>query len=403
MKWVEPEDVEVPEALQEAVGGQPLVARVLARRGFSAPAEAEAFLNPDCYEPASPNELPGMEAAVERLRRAIRQGEAICVWGDFDVDGQTSTTTLVSTLGDLGAEVSFHIPVRASESHGVNLPELEKIIRGGAQVVLTCDTGIAAHQAAAYAKNEGVDFLISDHHDPPESLPEALAIINPKLLPSGPDGKSHPLVTLPGVGVAYKLAEALYAEAGRREEVEKHLDLAALGIVADIAVQTGDTRYLLQRGLRALRATQRAGVKAMMELAEVNPANLTEEHIGYALGPRLNALGRLSDANLAVEFLTTQDTGRARLLATQLEGLNAQRQLLTSQVFQAAQSQIERDPGLLDYAALVLAHPHWPAGVIGIVASQLVEHYDKPVVLISAPPGETARGSARSVEGCNIT
>jgi single-stranded-DNA-specific exonuclease len=402
-QWIEPAEVEVPEALQAAVGGHPLVARVLARRGFTTPAGAEAFLDPRHYRPASPYDLPGMEPTVERLSQAIRQGEAICVWGDFDVDGQTSTTTLVSTLQDLGAEVSFHIPVRESESHGVNLPELEKIIQTGAQVVLTCDTGIAAHQAAAHAQSQGVDFLISDHHDLPEDLPDALAIINPKLLPTGPEGKSHPLAMLPGVGVAYKLAEALYAEAGRPEEVEKHLDLAALGIVADIAVQTGDTRYLLQRGLEALRATQRTGLQVMMELAEVNPAHLTEEHIGYMLGPRLNALGRLADANVAVEFLTTQDTGRARLLATQLEGLNAQRQLLTSQVFQAAQAQIERDPSLLNYAALVLAHPHWPAGVIGIVASQLVEHYNKPVVLISAPPGETGRGSARSVEGCNIT
>ncbi|MEJ2351801.1 MAG: DHHA1 domain-containing protein [Anaerolineales bacterium] len=351
-QWIEPAEVEVPEALQAAVGGHPLVARVLARRGFTTPAGAEAFLDPRHYRPASPYDLPGMEPTVERLSQAIRQGEAICVWGDFDVDGQTSTTTLVSTLQDLGAEVSFHIPVRESESHGVNLPELEKIIQTGAQVVLTCDTGIAAHQAAAHAQSQGVDFLISDHHDLPEDLPDALAIINPKLLPTGPEGKSHPLATLPGVGVAYKLAEALYAEAGR---------------------------------------------------PEVNPAHLTEEHIGYMLGPRLNALGRLADANVAVEFLTTQDTGRARLLATQLEGLNAQRQLLTSQVFQAAQAQIERDPSLLNYAALVLAHPHWPAGVIGIVASQLVEHYNKPVVLISAPPGETGRGSARSVEGCNIT
>ncbi|MEJ2301788.1 MAG: single-stranded-DNA-specific exonuclease RecJ, partial [Anaerolineales bacterium] len=168
-----------------------------------------------------------------------------------------------------------------------------------------------AHQAAAHAQSQGVDFLISDHHDLPEDLPDALAIINPKLLPTGPEGKSHPLATLPGVGVAYKLAEALYAEAGRPEEVEKHLDLAALGIVADIAVQTGDTRYLLQRGLEALRATQRTGLQVMMELAEVNPAHLTEEHIGYMLGPRLNALGRLADANVAVEFLTTQDTARS--------------------------------------------------------------------------------------------
>jgi single-stranded-DNA-specific exonuclease len=402
-QWIEPQDVEVPTDLQDAVGGYPLVAQVLARRGLKTVEQARAFLDPDHYCPTSAHELPNMARAVERLERALQQGEKICVWGDFDVDGQTATTVLVSTLKELGAQVTFHIPIRETESHGVNLPVLKEVIAAGAELLLTCDTGIAAHEAATYAKSQSLDLIITDHHDIPEQLPEALAVINPKLLPEGQNGQPHPLATLPGVGVAYKLAEALYERAGRPEAVEKHLDLAALGIVADIALQRGDTRYLLQRGLKALRSPKRLGLQAMMKLAELDPDFLTEEHIGFVLAPRLNALGRLSDANQAVEFLTARDPGRARVLATQFEGLNAQRQLLTSQVFQGAQAQIERDPSLLDGAALVLAHPHWPAGVIGIVASQLVEHYGKPVVLISAPPDGPGRGSARSVEGVNIT
>jgi single-stranded-DNA-specific exonuclease len=397
--WLEPQEISVPSELADMVGGHPLVAQTLARRGITTPAAASAFLDLSHYQPIPPTELPGLAAAASRLADAVRQHEPICVWGDFDVDGQTATTVLVSTLRALGAEVTFHIPVRERESHGVNLPALREVIERGAKVVLTCDTGITAHEAVDYACQQGVDFIITDHHDLPPTLPKALAIVNPKLLPD-----NHPLGTLPGVGVAYKLAEEL---CNLIRPLSFHasslVDLAALGIVADIAVQTGEARYLVQRGLEMLRKTERPGLKALMESAELNPAWLTEEHIGFVIGPRLNALGRLADANLSVEFLTTQDISRARVIATILEGLNARRQLLTSQVFQAAQAQIEREPALKEDPVLVLWQPAWPAGVIGIVASRLVDHYERPVVLLASPPGELARGSARSVPGCNIT
>lgn len=396
--WIEPDEVDVPLELEGAVGGHPLVAKTLARRGYKDGSSARAFLDPLAYHPTSSLELPGMQIAADRLERAIQGGEGIFVWGDFDVDGQTSTTLLVSALRDLGAQVNFHIPVREYESHGVNLPGLINALESGPQVLLTCDTGIASHQPAAYAQAHGVDVIITDHHELPPELPQAYAIVNPKMLPVG-----HPLGTLPGVGVAYKLVEELYRRAGRSSECDRFLDLVALGIVADIAIQKGDARYLLQRGLEILRDTQRLGLQVLMEGAELNPAWLTEEHIGFVLGPRLNALGRLADANLIVEFFTTRDIGRARILALQLDGLNERRKLLTNQVFQGALAQIEGDPGLLDHAALVLAHPAWPAGVIGIVASRLVERYNKPTVMIAAPPGELARGSARSIDGVDIT
>jgi single-stranded-DNA-specific exonuclease len=381
------------------VGGHPLVAQTLARRGINTPDAASAFLDPSHYQPIPATELPGLATAANRLVEAIQQCEPICVWGDFDVDGQTATTVLVTTLRALGAEVSFHIPVRERESHGVNLPVLRKIIARGVKVVLTCDTGITAHEAVSYAHAQGVDFVITDHHDLPPSLPEGLALVNPKLLP-----ENHPLGTLPGVGVAYKLAEELCNLMRPPSfQVSSLVDLAALGIVADIAVQTGEARYLVQRGLEALRKTDRPGLKALMESAELNPAWLTEEHIGFVIAPRMNALGRLADANLSVEFLTTQDLSRARVIATTLEGLNARRQMLVSQVFQAAQAQIEREPALKEDPVLVLWQPSWPAGVIGIVASRLAAHYGRPVVLLASPPGELARGSARSIPGINIT
>ena len=397
-EWIEPQDIEVPQELQTAIGGHPLLAKTLARRGFTNLEAARAFLDPDCYRPAPPSDLPNMAEAADRLEKAIRQKEPICVWGDFDVDGQTATTLLVSTLKHLGAAVTYHIPVRKTESHGLNLPVLKRLIAEGVHLVLTCDTGVTEHQAIAYAQAHGVDVVITDHHDLPSTLPEARAIVNPKMLAA-----THPLRELPGVGCAYKLAEELYNRASRPGATAQYLDLVALGIVADVAVQIGDTRYLLQRGLEALRHTERLGLRVMMETAELDPAWLSEEHIGFVLGPRLNALGRLADANVAVELLTTHDLGRARILATELEGLNAQRKLLCNQVFQAAQAQIERDPSLLEHSALVLSHPAWPAGVIGIVASRLTERYHRPTILIAAPPDELGRGSARSIEGCNIT
>ena len=229
-------------------------------------------------------------------------------------------------------------------------------------------------------------------------LPPAYAVVTPRFLPAG-----HRLSSLPGVGVAYKLAEALFQETGNPAGVEQHLDLAALGIVADVALLTGEARYLLQRGLERLRQPQRPGLQAIYERAGLNAERLTEEQIGFVLAPRLNALGRLGDANPAVELLSTQDVGRARLLALELEGLNSRRRLLTSQVLRAALAQIEQDPSLHAGEALVLAHPAWPAGVIGIVASRLVELLGKPTALIAIPPGEDGRGSARSVEGVDIT
>lgn len=395
--WIDPPPVDVSADFQSAIGGHPLVARILVQRGISDLAAARAFLDPAAYTPAPPEALPGMIPACQRIERAIRQGETICVWGDFDVDGQTATTLLVEALRGLNAKVIYHIPVRARESHGVNVAALAPLL-DQASLLLTCDTGITAHEAAAYARGRGVDMIITDHHSLPETLPEAAAILTPRLLPEG-----HPLTGLPGVGVAYKLAEALYAQAGRAEETGAFLDLVALGIVADLAMQTGDTRYLLQGGLPVLRQTQRTGLQLLFELSGLQPAFLTEEHIGFVLGPRLNALGRLDDANPIVEFLTTADAGRARVLATHLEGLNARRRLLTAQVLRGAQAQIDKDSSLLEQAALVLSHPEWPGGVVGIVASELVERYNRPTILLTAPPGQPARGSARSIEGVNIT
>ncbi len=405
--WVMPAPVRVAPELAAAVRGHPLVAEALARRGITDPHEARAFLNPGLYNPASPLELPGMGRAVARIGRAIRGGEKICVWGDFDVDGQTSTALLVSVLRDLGAQVAYHVPLRETEGHGVNLAALEQVIDQGTQLVVTCDTGVAALDAVSFARERGVDFVITDHHDLPEELPQAAAVVNPKLIARTSDltglRNLSGLLDLPGVGVAYKLGEALYDWAGRGAEAAKHADLAALGIIADVALLRGDTRNLAQRGLAALRTTERTGIQALFESGELDPGNLTEDHVAFGLAPRLNAAGRLADARPCVELLTTNDRTTARIIAADLEALNARRKFLTDRVTQEAEAQIREDRALLDHAALVLASPYWPAGIVGIVASRLVERYGKPVVLISTAEGGPGRGSARSIDGVDIS
>ena len=395
--WEEPAPVEVPAALRDAVGGPPVLSETLVRRGHDTPERALAFLEPRHYRPAAAADLPDMMAAADRIERALRDGERIGVWGDFDVDGQTSTTLLVETLRRLGADPAYHIPVRATESHGVGVEALRGFLDSGVTLMLTCDTGVDDNEAVEYAAGRGVDVIITDHHDLPPELPPALAVINPKRI-DGP----HPLRALPGVGVAFQVARELFGRAGRIEESRELLDLVALGVVADLAEQVDDTRFWLQVGLMVLRRTERVGLQVMMELAELNRETLAEEQISFALGPRLNAIGRLGDANPIVELMTTDSREAARAQVEELERMNARRRLLTDQVFDAACDQIDADPGILDHPGLVLFHADWPPGVIGIVASRLVERFHRPTLLLAAPDGPV-RGSARSISGCNVT
>ncbi len=390
--WLDPQPIAIPAALRDVAGGHPLVAETLARRGIGTAEAARAFLDPAAYTPADPTDFPDMDRAVARLRHAIRDRERIAVWGDFDADGQTSTALLLESLRALGGDVIFHVPGR-DEGHGVHNRGVEQLVAAGARLIVTCDTGITAHAAVAHANRLGAEVIVTDHHVLGERLPPAVAAINPHRLPPG-----HPMETLPGAGVAYQLARALNPAVADRA-----LDLTALGTVADVATLTGDARYVVQRGLEALRHTDRLGLQAVYHAADLRPEGLTEEHISFVLGPRLNALGRLDDATKGVELLTTSDEVRARTLATEVEGLNARRQWLTKQVTDAALAQVEREPTLLsDYHVLVLSHPTWPGGIVGIVAGRLAQRFGKPAVLISTSPEGIARASGRSVPGVNL-
>lgn len=396
--WHDPPNTKPTLALTAQIGGHPLVAQVLCQRGYAEPAAALAFLHADHYSPTPPAVLPDLVQTAERLRHAIRQRERILIWGDFDVDGQTATALLLNGLRRLGADVGFYIPNRLRESHGIRLESLQQQFQAvKPAALLTCDTGVSEHRSIDYTKSQGVTALITDHHDLPPSLPNADAIVNPKRLPT-----DHPLASLPGVGVVYKLMEDLYTQADLSDELPDLLDLVALGIVADVATQTHDTRYLLQIGLDRLRNTQRVGLSALIEIAGLNPIKINTTDIGFQLGPRLNAAGRLDDASQVVDLLTTTNPSQAHLIALQLEGLNNQRRLQNRQIYEAAQEMIARDSSLLDWEALVLSHPNWHPGIIGIVASRLADHYQRPVVLLTTGDDGTARGSARSVPGYDI-
>ena len=407
------------------MGGHPLVARLLAQRGITTAEKALPFLDSGAYAPAPPSALVGLDRAADTLIDAVRRGRNFLVWGDFDVDGQTSTTLLVAALQELAGpqQVRFHVPNRFSEGHGIRPEKLKALLEDRhfePHVLLTCDTGIGDGEAIGLAKEAGLTVVVTDHHDLPaefadaepggeppcgeaadvagaQSVRRADAIVNPKFLPV-----EDPLRTLPGVGVAYKLVQRLYELAGDPEGAAQFLDLVALGIVADVAEQMHDTRYLLQIGLDRLRRTERIGLKALMESARLTPDRVDAQAIGFQIGPRMNALGRLDDATVAVELLTTDDAMRAGQLAAQMERLNNERRLLTSQITQTAFDMLEREPVLLDFNAIVLANPNWHAGIIGIVAARLVEAYHKPTVLLCSPPGEPARGSARSTAGVDI-
>lgn len=396
--WVTRETLAVPGGFPPGGPYPEIIIQSLLRRGLKNTDEVEQFLDPASYQLADPFDLPDLEKGLDRILLAVQRGQRIGVWGDFDVDGQTSTSILVSALRHLNADVFFHIPVRGPESHGIGLKPLQAFLNQGIEVILTCDTGVSAVDSIAYAQSVGIDVVVTDHHLLPEVLPPAYAIINPRRLQG-----THPLATMPGAGTALKFAEALLARCKGFETTKSLYDLAALGCVADLAELKGETRFMVQSGLALLRSSPRPSLAALLEAAGIDYRQLTEDHIAYNLAPRLNAIGRLSDANPIVDFLLSSDPVKIAVTVNQIEGLNLRRKNLSDQVFQGAMAMIERDRGLLDHPFLLLQHPEWPAGIVGIVASRLVELYQRPVILLSSPPGEAARGSARSIEGVDIS
>ncbi len=370
----------------------PLVASLLVNRGFDNASSARFFLfgHDEFHDPYL---LKGMDTAVNRIHAAIKQNEPILIFGDYDADGVSSTSVLMLTLRDLGANVRFYIPNRFSEGYGPNEPAFRRAAESGVKLIITVDTGIAAIHEAEVAKELGVDLIITDHHEPGPVLPEALAIIHPKL----PDS-TYPFRELAGVGVAFKLAHALYGSLP-----EHLLEIAVIGTIADLVSLKGENRLIAKKGLEKLRVTKNIGLRAIFKIAGVDPMSINEETVGFTLAPRINAVGRLADADLAVQLILTQDPGEAKELAEEMEALNKSRQAIVNAITDEAITEVERNYPINANKVLVIGKEGWNPGVIGIVASKLVEKYYRPAIVLSFDKEKgLAKGSARSIPGFDL-
>ena len=389
-----------PEA-NKSLAAFPLILRqVLFNRGYATDAAARAFLKAETIFNTDPFQMTGMAAAVARIQRAIDQQEPIAIYGDYDVDGVTATALLVQTLQALGGNARPYIPRRFDEGYGLNTDALDSLKAGAVELVITVDCGIRSPDEAAHARSIGLDMIITDHHQPAEGdLPHALAVINPKQV-----GDQYPDKDLAGVGVAYKIAQALFSSSAGSSnpdfQLEDLLDLVALGTVADLAPLAGENRSLVRKGLQKIRETKRQGLFSLANVSGLTLARTTVGNIGFILGPRLNAAGRLESALAAYDLLTATDVKHAGELALQLNNQNYQRQELTRKIQEEAEAiALAENP---DAALLFAVHPDFNSGVVGLAAARLSETYYRPAV-VGQDLGETTRCSCRSIPEFHIT
>lgn len=393
--WIVPPQI-TPEA-DAALGAFPVILRqILFNRGFATDAEARAYLNAKPDFNTDPFQMTGMRAAVDRIQFAIKNKEHIAIYGDYDVDGVTATALLVQALQILDADVRGYIPNRFEEGYGLNNNALDELKASGVKLVISVDCGIRSPNEAQHAKEIGLDLIISDHHHPAEGdLPPALAVINPKQ-----HGDAYPDKDLAGVGIAYKIAEALYTERQEKYSLDFLLDLVALGTVADLAPLVGENRVMVRKGLRQMRQTTRQGLFSLAAVSEIPLAKVNAGNIGFSLGPRLNAAGRLKEALASFELLTTKDVFRAGELAQQLDMQNRERQRITRDMQTKAEEIALGHEG--DNFLLFAAHEEFNSGVVGLAASRLTEKYYLPSV-VAAKGAEETRGSCRSIPEFHIT
>jgi single-stranded-DNA-specific exonuclease len=399
-RWIIPAPL-TPEA-DTALGAFPQPLRqILFNRGFATEASARAYLNAQVDFNTDPFQMTGMDQAVDRIRSAIQNRESIAIYGDYDVDGVTATALLVQVLLGLGADVRGYIPNRFEEGYGLNNEALASLKQDGVRLVITVDCGIRSPAEALHARSLDLDLIISDHHHPAQGeLPLACAVINPKQ-----PGDAYPDKDLAGVGIAYKIAEALLdnkpqTQGTTNDSLSDLLDLVALGTVADLAPLVGENRVLVRRGLKQMRETKRQGLFSLAAVSELPLSKVNAGHIGFMLGPRLNAAGRLKEALAAFELLTTTDVFRAGELAQMLEMQNRERQRITREMQLQAEeiALMKQDASYLLFAA----HENFNSGVVGLAASRLTESHYRPAVVAAKGPEET-RGSCRSIPEFHIT
>ncbi|MCL1964422.1 MAG: single-stranded-DNA-specific exonuclease RecJ [Firmicutes bacterium] len=379
---------DMPAALLDA-GLPPQLARVLWARGVATGAEAEAFLSPRLSDLHDPFLLHGMEAAVTRIHLALERGEPITVYGDYDVDGVCAAAILIELLRGHGGRADWYIPSRHREGYGLNVDAVARAAETS-KLLITVDCGITSIEEAAAAKSLGLDLIITDHHEPLERLPEALAVVNPLL-------GAYPFRRLCGAGVAFKLGQALFG----MEAAMPLLELAALATVADIVPLLGENRIIVRHGLECLQHTRRPGLHALISVSGLDGKVITAGHVGFQLGPRINAGGRLRDAGRNVELLITKDTALARRIAEELHEENVRRQRMEADILGEADAWVKENVDFLREKALIVVGQGWNTGIIGLVASKLAEKYAWPTVVLSETDG-VLTGSARSIPGVNL-
>ncbi len=381
------------QLLLEIPGFSRLTAQLAYNRGLVDAAALETFLAVDERLTADPFLLPDMHPAVARILRALLGGERIAVYGDFDADGITATAVLVLGLSALGADVFPYLPGRVGEGHGLRTRVLDQLRADGVSLVISVDCGITGFAEVAKAMKKGLDIIITDHHVPPEQIPPAVAVVDPQL-----PGSAYPYPELAGVGVAYKLLQALLINLGRDGEAEGLLDLVALGTVADVMPLLGENRYLVQRGLDAMNAAPRLGIRELMAQAGLTAGNIAAENISWVIAPRINTASRMDHALPSYELLTTDSTERAQELAAWLEEKNGERQRLTRSLVKAAREQvIARGVQPL----LMVSDESYPAGIAGLVAGRLSEEFYRPAIIVGIGK-RASSGSCRSIPEFNI-
>jgi single-stranded-DNA-specific exonuclease len=372
-------------------------ATVLVHRGVRTVSQAERFLRPTLADLHDPHQLLGLDQAVERIERAVRGGERILIFGDYDVDGITATFLLHSVLRDLGARASCRLPHRTRDGYGLTPAAVEQAAAQQVGLIVTVDCGITAHDAVLRAGALGIDVVVTDHHEPGGSLPAAAAVVNPLR-----EGCSYPFKSLAGVGVAFKLAEALLRERGGRERASEFLDVVAIGTIADVVPLVGENRVLARAGLERLGRTNRPGLRALRSVAGIEGGEVSSGQVAFVLAPRINAAGRMGNAEQSLRLLMAREEGEARACAESLEEDNRRRREADEEVLAQAVLRVETELKWPECASILLWSERWHPGVIGIVASRLVERFQRPALLVALDGGR-GRGSGRSLPGVDLT
>jgi len=396
-RWfVREQDTQRAAALAHSLGISPVVAAILMSRGCGDELSAQRFLQPSYEQLHEPYLMLGMREAVTRLRQAIDSAEPILVYGDYDVDGTTGTAVLLRALKLAGATASFHVPHRFTEGYGIQQAALQRAVAEGCKLAISVDCGIRAHEPLYWAREHGLDVVITDHHlpDQDEGVPPAFAVLNPNQF-----GCPYPDKNLAGVGVAFKLVHALFREIGRESQVPAFLKVVAIGTVADVAKLTGENRAIVSLGLRDLKEARNPGLRALLQVSGCGDgAEMTAYDLAFRIGPRINAAGRMDAARAVVELFDTRNREEALRLAEHLEVRNCERRIVQQQIFDLAVAELEKGTGeaIASHVAVV-AGEGWHRGVIGIAASKIVERINRPCVVFSID-GDVAHGSGRSIE-----